>query len=165
MTEFDATVIETEEKDGKTHILLDRTAFYPGGGGQPCDTGFLNGHPVEAAYEKNGDIFHVVDGVFSDAEIHGSIDWARRFELIPAIRGKLHETEISLSNITKAIESGEVPQTLVKRMLELEKEKKSLEKDLKREEKKITRWTRNWLYTGWSSSKMGILRMKNLSSL
>jgi len=57
---------------------------------------------------------------------------------IPAIRGKLHETEISLSNITKAIESGEVPQTLVKRMLELEKEKKSLEKDLKREEKKIT---------------------------
>ena len=56
MTEFDATVIETEEKDGKTHILLDRTAFYPGGGGQPCDTGFLNGHPVEAAYEKNGDI-------------------------------------------------------------------------------------------------------------
>lgn len=57
---------------------------------------------------------------------------------IPVIRGKLHETEISLSNITKAIESGEVPQTLVKRMLELEKEKKSLEKDLKREEKKIT---------------------------
>ena len=56
---------------------------------------------------------------------------------IPAIRGKLHETEISLSNITKAIESGEVPQTLVKRMLELEKEKKSLEKDLKREKKKI----------------------------
>lgn len=82
MTEFDATVIETEEKDGKTHILLDRTAFYPGGGGQPCDTGFLNGHPVEAAYEKNGDIFHVVDGVFSDAEIHGSIDWTRRFELM-----------------------------------------------------------------------------------
>jgi hypothetical protein len=57
---------------------------------------------------------------------------------IPTIRGKLHETEISLSNITKAIESGEVPQTLVKRMLELEKEKKSLEKDLRREEKKIT---------------------------
>jgi len=57
---------------------------------------------------------------------------------IPAIRGKLHETNVSLENITKAIESGEVPQTLVKRMLELEKEKKSLERDLKREEKKIS---------------------------
>ena len=57
---------------------------------------------------------------------------------IPAIRGKLHETNVSLENITKAIESGEVPQALVKRMLELEKEKKSLERDLKREEKKIS---------------------------
>ena len=45
----------------------------------------------------------------------------------PAIRGKLHETNVSLENITKAIESGEVPQALVKRMLELEKEKTPLE--------------------------------------
>lgn len=57
---------------------------------------------------------------------------------IPAIRDRLHETNISLDNLTKAIESGEVPQTLVKRMIELEKEKKTLEKELKREEKSIT---------------------------
>ena len=45
--------------------------------------------------------------------------------------------ELSLENITKAIETGAAPETLVKRMVELEKEKKTLEGELKREEKGI----------------------------
>ena len=49
------------------------------------------------------------------------------------IKGKLHEVEVSLSNITKAIESGEVPATLVKRMNELEAEKRTLLKEQKKE--------------------------------
>lgn len=53
---------------------------------------------------------------------------------IPSIRGKLHETKLSLENITKAIETGLTPETLVKRMVELEKEKKALETELKKEE-------------------------------
>lgn len=54
---------------------------------------------------------------------------------IPALRGRLHETRLSLENITKAIETGAAPETLVKRMVELEKEKKLLEGELKNEEK------------------------------
>lgn len=56
---------------------------------------------------------------------------------IPAIKDRLHETTVSLANITKAIESGLSPETLVKRMVELEKDKKTLEEELKREEKKV----------------------------
>lgn len=56
---------------------------------------------------------------------------------IPAIRGRLHETKLSLENITKAIEGGLAPETLVKRMVELEKEKKVLEGELKKEEKGV----------------------------
>ena len=56
---------------------------------------------------------------------------------VPVIRSRLHETRLSLDNITKAIESGSAPETLVKRMVELEKEKKILEGELKKEEKGV----------------------------
>lgn len=56
---------------------------------------------------------------------------------IPTIRSRLHETRLSLDNITKAIGTGAAPETLVKRMVELEKEKKTLEGELKRQEKGV----------------------------
>ena len=39
--EFDAEVINQAEHDGKFFVTLDKTLFYPGGGGQPCDLGFI----------------------------------------------------------------------------------------------------------------------------
>lgn len=56
---------------------------------------------------------------------------------IPALRGRLHETTLSLANLTKAIESGQTPETLVKRMVELEKEKKILTAELAKEERGV----------------------------
>lgn len=53
---------------------------------------------------------------------------------IPTIKDRVHEVELSLTNLTKAIESGQVPDTLVKRMVELEKEKKDLQSQIKKEE-------------------------------
>lgn len=58
---------------------------------------------------------------------------------IPTIRSRLHETQVSLDNIMKAIETGITPDTLVKRMVELEKDKKTLEAALKKEERDIIR--------------------------
>lgn len=52
---------------------------------------------------------------------------------IPAIKSRLRETTLSLDNLTKAIESGMAPETLVKRMVELEAEKQNLEKELRKE--------------------------------
>lgn len=56
---------------------------------------------------------------------------------IPNIRGRLHETKLSLDNLTKAIEGGLAPETLVRRMMELEQEKKVLEGELKKQERGV----------------------------
>lgn len=56
---------------------------------------------------------------------------------IPAIRGHLRETQVSLENVLKAIELGQSPELLIKRMQELEKEKKAIEAELKKEEKDV----------------------------
>lgn len=56
---------------------------------------------------------------------------------IPSIKDRLHETQLSLDNLAKAIEGGQAPETLVKRMVELEKDKKTLETELHKEEKGV----------------------------
>ena len=53
---------------------------------------------------------------------------------IPLIKDRVHEVELSLTNLTRAIESGQAPDALVRRMMELEKEKKDLEGQIKKEE-------------------------------
>jgi len=54
-----------------------------------------------------------------------------------ALKGRLHETQVSLNNLLKAIESGLAPDTLVKRMAELEKEKKVIEEEMRKEESSV----------------------------
>lgn len=81
-TSFDAEVLSQEEHDGKFAVLLDRTLFYPGGGGQPCDLGTLGGLEVEKVYEEDGNIYHVVPEKLPEGTVHGEIDRDRRFELM-----------------------------------------------------------------------------------
>ena len=49
--EFKAKVIKIEEKDNKYYVQLNRTAFFPGGGGQSCDLGSIEGHEVIDVFE------------------------------------------------------------------------------------------------------------------
>ena len=81
LKEFTATVLDCQAgKNGYT-VTLDRTAFYPEGGGQPADHGTLDGAAVTDVHEKNGVIFHNVDrAVEIGKPVSGSIDWARRFD-------------------------------------------------------------------------------------
>lgn len=81
---FDATVIAVAEDDFR--VALDRTAFYPTGGGQPHDTGALGGLRV-ADVKKDGDeVWHTLsDGGSLPAvgeTVHGEIDWQRRHQLM-----------------------------------------------------------------------------------
>ena len=81
LKEFTATVLDCQAgKNGYT-VTLDRTAFYPEGGGQPADHGTLDGAAVTDVHEKNGVIFHNVDrAVEIGKTVTGAIDWARRFD-------------------------------------------------------------------------------------
>jgi alanyl-tRNA synthetase len=79
--EFSATVTEVRPLAGDFWgIVLDRTAFYPEGGGQPCDTGWLDGIPVSAVYEDNGAVVHVAAERPVGQTVNGRLDWGRRFD-------------------------------------------------------------------------------------
>ena len=80
-TTFTARVLTCEPSKGGCLITLDRTAFYPEGGGQPADHGVLGGVTVTDVHEKDGVIFHTCSGpVEIGAAVEGSIDWTRRFD-------------------------------------------------------------------------------------
>ncbi len=70
-------------------VTLDRTAFYPEGGGQPCDLGTLGGTAVLDVHERDGRILHRCAGPLEPgAEVEGEIDWARRFDLMQQHSGE-----------------------------------------------------------------------------
>ncbi len=80
--EFTANVqsVSPLEKEGQWAVVLDRTLFYPEGGGQPADRGSLAGLPVSDVQLKDGRIVHVVSGAAPQGEVKGLIDWERRFD-------------------------------------------------------------------------------------
>ena len=71
-------------------VVLDRTAFYPGGGGQPCDFGTLTvdgvSYPVVRVRKQGDDLLHFLGGDASlpaeGSVAHGALDWARRYLLM-----------------------------------------------------------------------------------
>lgn len=55
---FESPVVSVTVRDGRMAVVLERTAFFPTGGGQPYDEGTLNGFPVDEVLEEDGEIFH-----------------------------------------------------------------------------------------------------------
>jgi alanyl-tRNA synthetase len=80
LTEFDARVVA--RLDDGARIVLDRTAFYPTSGGQPHDTGALNGVRVIAVEESDDSgVVHILEQPLPESDtVHGVIDWPRRFD-------------------------------------------------------------------------------------
>ena len=56
--DFEATVLDCRETETGWAVLLDKTAFFPEGGGQPSDTGFIDSIPVTDVQEQGGEILH-----------------------------------------------------------------------------------------------------------
>ena len=94
--EFDATVT----KNKKDYITLDKTAFYPMGGGQPSDTGYITWDnkktTVKEVVKKGDTIKHILDGEKPQegAKIHAVIDWDKRYKHM-----KMHTAQHILSGI------------------------------------------------------------------
>jgi misacylated tRNA(Ala) deacylase len=79
--EFEARIVKLEGRE----VILDRTTFYPGGGGQPPDKGSLGIGPIEAMVvdvrREGGEVVHVMDRPIPDTvrDLRGELDWGRRF--------------------------------------------------------------------------------------
>ncbi len=88
LKEFDAvvTAVDTEARA----VLLDRSAFYPGGGGQPADAGVLTSGGISWSVlrAKKGleGVWHLLGGEtpppYTGTRVHGQIDWERRYQLM-----------------------------------------------------------------------------------
>ena len=84
LREFDAKIIEIADRG----VVLDRTAFYPGGGGQPTDTGVIctrdSEYRINNISRSNGKIIHDVGGELPgvNSDVHCLIDWDRRYQLM-----------------------------------------------------------------------------------
>lgn len=82
LKEFDAAVVAINPEENA--VALDKTAFYPGGGGQPCDYGWLADTPVTKVKRQGQHIWHWLDGELpaEGTTVHGKIDWDRRYKLM-----------------------------------------------------------------------------------
>ena len=89
LREFDAQVRSCAPGKHGWDVVLDRTAFYPEGGGQPGDTGLLGGVRVTDTHERDGAVVHYCDAPLEvGTQVHGEIDWQRRFDLMQQHSGE-----------------------------------------------------------------------------
>jgi len=94
LNEFDATVLESIDLDGRPAVVLDRTAFYPSSGGQVHDTGALHFSGAQATVtdvidSEDGRILHITSvAVPAGATVHGAVDSARRLDHIQQHSGQ-----------------------------------------------------------------------------
>ena len=99
LTAFSATVTDILENETGFWVALDATAFYPEGGGQPCDMGMLGSAKVLDVQEKEEKVWHLLDKPLSiGQQVEGKIDWERRFDLM-----QQHTAEHIISGIANRL--------------------------------------------------------------
>jgi alanyl-tRNA synthetase len=114
LRDFEASV--TERAEGGKRIYLDRTAFYPASGGQPSDTGHLNGIEVAEVVDEGERIAHLLVQSLPSAEsVRGQLDWPRRFDHMQQHTGQ-HLLSAVLADLlgytTASVHMGELSSTL-----------------------------------------------------
>ena len=89
LREFTAKVVSCEQGKGGFQVELDATAFYPEGGGQPCDLGTLGEAKVLDVQEQGEKVIHLCDKALEiGGTVAGRIDWERRFDLMQQHTGE-----------------------------------------------------------------------------
>lgn len=89
LAQFEGTVLSCEKSKKGFDVVLDRTAFYPEGGGQPYDMGTLGGVQVLEVHSRDGEIVHTCGGPLEPGKtVAGEIDWDRRFDLMQQHSGE-----------------------------------------------------------------------------
>jgi len=104
LADFEARLLQQKAEADRWVVVLDRTAFYPEGGGQPADRGTLNGVPVLDVQKQRDEIRHYLaeplpeetagretaagGAAIEGPAVRGTIDWARRFEFMQQHTGQ-----------------------------------------------------------------------------
>ena len=89
LAEFTATVVSCEPEKDLYAVILDRTAFYPEGGGQSADHGTLGTARVTDTRDRSGEVVHLCDAPLTVGEtVTGQVDFARRFDLMQQHSGE-----------------------------------------------------------------------------
>lgn len=78
--EFTAEVLSCTPQNNRFCVVLNRSCFYPGGGGQPHDLGWLNDLPVIAVRKTDDNIFHYTEQPLARGPVRGKIDSERRLD-------------------------------------------------------------------------------------
>jgi len=128
---FAARIVERLTHDGQPAVVLDRTAFYPTGGGQPNDRGKL-GHALvvdvierDAPAAARGAVLHILSRDIAGDEVTAEVDWSRRFDLM-----QQHSGQHILSQAFIAVADAEtVGFHLTDDTLTIDLDKKSLQPD------------------------------------
>ena len=113
--EFTARIIERTLVDGRPAVVLDRTALYPTGGGQPHDTGWLNEVEVVDVQSLDDRVLHLLGAELAGDEVRGVIDWRRRHDHMQQHTGQhvLSQAFVRLSGAeTVGFHLGEVVSTI-----------------------------------------------------
>ncbi len=85
---FSAEVLSVENRDGKSWAILDRTAFYPEGGGQPGDRGRIGQAAVLDTRKEGSTVLHLLDRSLSPGRFDCEIDWGYRFDYMQQHTGQ-----------------------------------------------------------------------------
>jgi alanyl-tRNA synthetase len=122
LLEFDASIVKDETNGALHEVVLDRTCFFPGGGGQPPDRGLLGIARVVDVKDRDGEIVHVLDSapigpgtVSAAALVHGVVDAARRLDFMAQHSGQhvLSQALLSVGGLaTVSVHFGEETTTI-----------------------------------------------------
>lgn len=82
LKEFSGKIVKQGKDGNREYVILDQTAFYPTGGGQPHDTGTINGVNVTDVEEADGEIKHYLETPLAEEQkdVQAEINWERRFD-------------------------------------------------------------------------------------
>lgn len=103
--ELDCRVLSVQEKGNLLNVILDKTIFYPEGGGQPSDKGTLGDSRVEYVRVSDGEVVHQVKGDLTKGDqVKATLDWNWRYKHM-----KLHSAGHLLHEVIVAMQSDLVP--------------------------------------------------------